>query len=761
VLDARHLQRFKNEALAAAHLDHPNIVEVYGIGSERGIHFYAMRYIEGMTLAEVIDGLKDEGSGKDEVQRTKDENSRCHAPRGNEPSAAPRREDNIAGTLRVPYPHTECADYKDTVAAALSTLRTKNPGDFFRLVANLGIQAAEALDHAHQMGIVHRDIKPSNLMIEFRMRDEDECGMRNETGTGHSSAIPHSPFDIPHSAKLWITDFGLAHIESGATLTMTGDLLGTLRYMSPEQAEGNSTILDHRTDIYSLGVTLYELLTLRPALPANDRATLLRQITSEEPTPPRKLNAAIPPELETILLKSIAKDAGDRYRSARELSDELRRFLNHQPIKAKKPTLWQQTVKWCRRHPSWVSALIVTCFIALCVLAVATTLVLQSRATAVAEQQRAEANFALARRAVDEMYARVAGDFMADRPRSTGLQRDILERALPFYEELSETNNQSLLPLRDRGRALINVSYICRYLDQFHRSESAAREAAEIFEQLVALPDATADDWKDLGRARIYQYYALGNLRRASDDSLAAVQRAVDALELGILRHPHDVECRDELARRTNDLANALIHRNKFDEAEQAYERASELIQQVGRPTCEATRYRRTRAYFAKDFGVFLIPRTPLQAESLLREAIKLFTELTPDDLADRYDLQYLNHSRLGLARLLAETGRPDEAAPFQLAAVQGAQKLVDDHPGVPAFRADLISILRGDLRNKMKQSDYNSAEALCRQIIAHQEQLALTTPERSMEQELSASKKQLESILAKKQRVNQPIEQP
>ena len=97
---------------------------------------------------------------------------------------------------------------------------------------------------------------------------------------------------------------------------MTGDLLGTLRYMSPEQAEGRSAILDHRTDIYSLGITLYELLTLQPAFPATDRQALLRQIAQDEPPAPRKLNKHIPADLETILLKSIAKDPRDRYLSA-------------------------------------------------------------------------------------------------------------------------------------------------------------------------------------------------------------------------------------------------------------------------------------------------------------------------------------------------------------------------------------------------------------------------------------------------------------
>src|SRR4029077_6784147 len=162
---------------------------------------------------------------------------------------------------------------------------------FFRTVANLGIQAAEALEHAHQLGVIHRDIKPANLMIE----PLSPTGER-----GRSEGADHSPLATNHSLRLWITDFGLAHCQGGCELTMSGDLLGTLRYMSPEQALAQRVLVDQRTDIYSLGVTLYELLTLEPVFPGTDRQEVLRQIAFDDPKPPRRLNKAIPAELETI-----------------------------------------------------------------------------------------------------------------------------------------------------------------------------------------------------------------------------------------------------------------------------------------------------------------------------------------------------------------------------------------------------------------------------------------------------------------------------
>jgi serine/threonine protein kinase len=342
MLDERQLQRFKNEARAAATLNHPNIVPVYAVGCERGVHFYAMQYIEGQTLAAVIEGLKDE------VQSTKDESGRLAARR--EASLGATAGSSSSADLTIDHrPPTTPAD---TVAAALSTLRTERPKDFYRRIAELGIQAAEALDHAHQMGIVHRDIKPSNLIVECchvvrsHLAPRDGAFSTPVAGEGRREGAA----GILPTPKLYITDFGLARLETNDTLTMTGDLLGTLRYMSPEQAEGKSAILDHRTDIYSLGITLYELLTLRPAFPAIDRQTLLRQIASDEPVPPRKLNPSIPQDLETIVLKAIAKHPADRYTSARNLAEDLHRFLNRQPLKARRPSLAARACRTIKKH---------------------------------------------------------------------------------------------------------------------------------------------------------------------------------------------------------------------------------------------------------------------------------------------------------------------------------------------------------------------------------------------------------------------------
>ena len=188
-----------------------------------------------------------------------------------------------------------------------------------REIARLGIQAAEALDHAHSLGVVHRDIKPANLMVDSK-------------------------------AELWITDFGLARFRGDLSLTRSGDLVGTLRYMSPEQALARRGVVDQRTDIYALGLTLYEMLTLRPAFDGRDHSDLLRQIAQEEPVPPRRLDPAIPRDLETIVMKASCKEPAGRYATAQELADDLARFLDDRPILARRPTVLERTMRWARRH---------------------------------------------------------------------------------------------------------------------------------------------------------------------------------------------------------------------------------------------------------------------------------------------------------------------------------------------------------------------------------------------------------------------------
>ena len=398
VLDERQIQRFRNEALAAAQLDHPHIVDVYGVGCERSVHFYAMRYVEGESLAQVVA----------ELQRTQS----SHTPAADSGAITSPANSDPTRTATGSSPLTPFSSY-----------RSATDRDFFRSVARIGIEIAQALDHAHQQGVVHRDVKPANIIIDA-------------------------------SGKSWVTDFGLARMESGATLTMTGDLLGTLRYMSPEQALAKRVVVDHRTDVYSLGVTLYELLTLQPAYPDEDRHELLRQIAFEEPRAPRRVNRAIPEDLETIILKSLAKNPNERYETAQDLADDLGRFLESRPVRARRPTLMQRVASWSRRHKRIVWSAVVVLILLTTLFAVSTALVWSEKRRTDDALTQARKNFRLAedQRLLAEQHAREAraAALEAEQQRELAQQRAAEVEAQHRRAEIHLSIAQLLIELEPR-----------------------------------------------------------------------------------------------------------------------------------------------------------------------------------------------------------------------------------------------------------------------------------------------------------------------
>ena len=193
---------------------------------------------------------------------------------------------------------------------------------YWQSVATIGVQVADALEYAHKQGINHRDIKPSNLLLDTQ-------------GT------------------VWVTDFGLAKADDQQNLTHTGDVLGTLRYMPPEAFEGKT---DAKSDVYSLGLTLYEMLAFRPAFDETERNRLIMQVTQEEPARLGRLNRDVPRDLQTIIHKAIDRDPKQRYGSAGALAEDLQRYIEDEPIKARRVSQTEQLWRWCRRHPAQAAA---------------------------------------------------------------------------------------------------------------------------------------------------------------------------------------------------------------------------------------------------------------------------------------------------------------------------------------------------------------------------------------------------------------------
>lgn len=508
-LDPRRLERFKNEAQAAAKLHHSNIVPVYAVGCEGGVYYFAMQMIEGASLADMIARLKRLA----EPTLAKDERAPRASSEGGDvldeylrattdaavPSAEQERapgQSHSGGSLRETAAMN--CETRASTEAVLSTVGTKNDATHYRAVARLGIQAAEALEHAHTMDVVHRDIKPANLIVDAH-------------------------------GNLWVMDFGLARLQSDTSLTMTGDVVGTYLYMSPEQALGRNSIVDHRTDIYSLGATLYELLTLRPVCDGNTREDVLDFLSSRDPMSPRRINRTIPTDLETIVLKALAKEPESRYATAREMADDLRSFLDSRPISATRPTAMERATKWSRRHRTLVASAVVVLALAVVALTVSNVLIARERAKThkayeqVADKQAATAN-ALAeeakQRALAEKSLHKARDMLdfvvevsvvdlADIEEAEAPRAKLLQASLDYFDDFIEQAGDNP-PLREELAAShLRVAKILSGVGSTVAAKSALERALEAQERLVRENPGDTE----LRRSLFAMYHQLGVLR--------------------------------------------------------------------------------------------------------------------------------------------------------------------------------------------------------------------------------------------------------
>lgn len=510
--DPRMLQRFHQEAQAAARLTHSNIVPVYGVGQCDSYHYYVMDLIDGMTAGQWIDSMRAHAEALKPTKILTGDDSDVH---GFEATTMQTNSETLTDS---PAPDV----IKNLVSHG-------NTGEYFRCVARKIFHVCDALDYAHRHGTLHRDIKPANLIFD-------------------------------REGEIWVTDFGLAKLEEATSFTRTGDIVGTPQYMPPESFEGR---YDERSEVYAVGLSLYEMLTQRPAIEAGSQAEAIRAALAGVTTSPRKWAPSIPRDLETITMKTLAMQPDHRYRSMRALKEDLHRFLHHRPITAKRTHVLERMIRWGQREPL-AASLTAAVFVSLTALAVvsatgyfniknlltktqalneekAKTILQKEAALEVAEQQqvRATKNLNVAIEAFDKIVQNVAdrgvdletesfGDVgESTSPDVSSADAEMLQSLLGFFDELAANNSEDLR--QQSAAALRRVGDIYQRLGKLKEADNAYGQALSRYREIAE--EEPSDDGALISQAEILNEQAniaglRAQVKRASD----LYQQAVDVL---------------------------------------------------------------------------------------------------------------------------------------------------------------------------------------------------------------------------------------
>lgn len=589
LLDDKHLRRFRREAKTAARLHHTNIVPVLGVGEQDGYHYYVMQIIRGVGLDEVIPHLgtfrNGNGSGARQnvtADRKRAENvssvARAMVDGDLLRLAAGAESSELAsGSTRVLTPSTDSpgtgatAEYSpdasdaaarsfvlaadtasddETVESGEHDLPVGAAGRFgtayWQSVARIGIQVSNALHYAHRQGTLHRDIKPANLLIDDR-------------------------------GNVWVADFGLAKAMEQEQVSHSGDVVGTLRYMAPEQFQAKA---DDRSDIFSLGLTLYELITLRPAYNEAERKhSFVHGSGQPDPTPPRRINSAIPRDLETIVLKAIAPEPHSRYASAADLAEDLQRFIEDRPILARRASVPERLWRWARRNPA-IASLSAVAASALLLVAIVSTVAYfrteEARELAELERQAAQRTSRVALAALDKIFERLAP------------HRYVSPEDFALTTEGEETLPVDTQPVLSEEAAALLTEMMKSY-----------DELAQISGQNSELLKSVALANRRLGdiHSRLGQW----------DQALADYQNAITAYESLDDESLEDPRMIAAIASVYNEIGHVLRRNRRFenwasnqDKAQEAYDKAKQLLEPIavsGSPP--AVRYELARTYYA------------------------------------------------------------------------------------------------------------------------------------------------------------------
>jgi serine/threonine protein kinase len=643
-LGPHQLERFQREARAAARLHHTNIVPIHGVGEDQGTHYFAMQLIDGQGLDAVLRELRPPEPGAVSAETNPilhGLRSGCFAEATPDPTAEDRAEATSASGKRPgPGGDTEV--------------------EYFRSVARIGVQVASALDHAHRQGVLHRDIKPSNLLL--------------------------SP-----DGTVWVADFGLAKVEGAAELTGTGDVVGTLRYLAPERFGGVS---DARSDIYSLGLTLYELATLRPGFAENDRLRLLDQIHKETPPRPRQVVPAVPRDLETIILKASDKEPARRYQTAGELAEDLRCFLAGEPIRARRLGLLERLGKFVRRNrgPVLAASLVI---LTLAGGVIGTTIGFfraeYSRQAEVEQRHLAEANARQAHEAVDRYYTQVSESVLLNEPALEPLRKQLLEDALHYYEGFARQQSGDPETLAEVAAANLRIGNWIHGLALQEDALPTVERATEAVEQLLRT-NASIPTSSSL-RTGVTRILAYGVPMPHPEEVIRVGTRASAAWEELVRREPAVPGYRNDLATIYMMKATAA-HRIREFEAEAADDRrAGQLLAGLVAEHPEIPHYRyglvMSRVLEAEGLtGLEQIPaaeQAEQQSLELAQGLVAEFPAVTAYKELHRWDINLIAYHR-------EMRGRFPEAESWYRQELEINEGLLERYPTVPRYRVNVLN---------------------------------------------------------------------
>jgi serine/threonine protein kinase len=695
--DAKQVLRFEREARAAARLHHTNIVPVFGVGKDEGHHYYVMQFIPGMGLDAVLDELRRLRRGQGgaspsepramsrsavsavEVAQAIVTGRFLPAERAN---GAPSPDTTLAATDSAPL------DYRAAVArqsedssvislpgaSAESLARSDPDRTIFRSVARIGLQVAEALEYANRQGILHRDVKPSNLLLDPK-------------------------------GNVWVADFGLAKASDTEDLTHSGDIIGTVRYMAPERFAGKC---DARSDVYALGLTLYELLALRPAFASPDRHELMRRVMSEQPERLRGLVPHLPRDLETVVHKAIAREPIQRYPSAAALAEDLQRFLDDKPIKARRVTAVEQAWRWARRNPA-VAALAASLLVALVVGLVGVTWqwrqAAANLAVAVSANRKAQARFGLAMEAVRVFTTGASEDVILKEKALEGLRKKLLGQSQTFYEKLrgslqGETDRPSRAALAD---AMFDAGVLYARVNSSREALETLRQSLSLRTAMITKQRGDPAAWRELGRIHLACAEILDSLKRV-DEARAELIKAREAIGPLARELPAEGGVRRLEAETESLEGRLLIDAGRPNEGRSALGRAQALYEDLIQddppytlPTASdgPTEYRRGLAEVLVRIGDSLsVESRHHEALTTMEELQRVSEELLTGPFAADSDRQRLGLSYFRAGLSLSFVGRFAEAIQASKRGLAILQQLSDANPAVTSYKMDVARSL-------------------------------------------------------------------